>query len=182
MNRLLVVALVSLAPCIGACSKSPDGSGSSSASNASGSDSSARAQVAAAMAREKATPKACDLVTAKEMSAILGSEVAATAHDNSNGKTECIYQTDKPITHSTPYADLSIDWGDAESAMDAAGFMNKHEPGIADPYEGIGDKAVAVGPTLMIKTGEDLMTIILSDVDDVPGTAKKIFNTAKPRM
>jgi len=116
------------------------------------------------------------------MSVILGSEVAGRPKDGSNGKTECIYQTDKPVTHSTPYADLTIDWGEGETGMGAAAYMNKREPGIADPYEGIGDKAVSVGPTLMIKTGNDLMTIILSDVADVPGTAKKIFDTAKPRM
>ena len=120
--------------------------------------------------------------TGKEMSAILGSEVVATPKDNSNGKTECIYQSGKPITHSMPYADLSVDWGEGETAMNAAGFMNKREPGIANPYAGIGDEAVMVGPTLMIKTGNDFMQIILSDVSDVPGTAKKIFNTAKPRM
>jgi hypothetical protein len=41
---------------------------------------------------------------------------------------------------------------------------------------------VLVGTTLMIKTGEDLVTIILSDVTDRPGVAKKIFDIAKPRM
>jgi hypothetical protein len=175
MNRLAAAAFVSLAPIIAGCSKSPDTSGSAAASGTS-------AQVAAAPAQEKATPKACDLVTAKEMSVILGSDVVGTPNDGSNGKTECVYKTDKPITHSTPYADLSIDWGSGEGAMQGVAFLNKHEPGIADPYAGIGDQAVAMGPTLMIKTGDDLMTIILSDVDDVPGTARKIFKTAKPRM
>ncbi len=181
MNRLAAFALVSVTLSIAGCSKSPDARGSASVpSTPNASDS---AVVAAALARQNVkTPKACDLVTAKEMSVILGSEVVGTPKDRSNGKTECIYQTDKPVTHSTPYADLTIDWGEAETAMNAAGFMNKHEPGIADPYQGIGDKAVAVGPTLMIQTGDDLMTIILSDVADVPGTAKKIFNIAKPRM
>jgi hypothetical protein len=66
--------------------------------------------------------------------------------------------------------------------MQGVGFLNKHEPGVADPYAGIGDQAVAMGPSVMIKTGEDLVTIQLSGIDDVPGTIKKIFNTAKPRM
>ena len=181
MNRLAVVAFAFVAPIVAGCSKSPD---ASSAASTSITPTKADSDLAkAALARQDVkTPKACDMVTAKEMSVILGSDVVGTPNDGSNGKTECIYKTDKPITHSTPYADLTVEWGSGEGAMQAAGFMNKHEPGIADPYAGIGDQAVAMGPTLMIKTGDDLMTIILSDVDDVPATAKKIFNTAKPRM
>jgi hypothetical protein len=66
--------------------------------------------------------------------------------------------------------------------MTAAGMMNQHEAGIASPYEGIGDQAVAVGPTLMIRTGEDLVQLVFSGVTDAPAAAKKIFDTAKPRM
>jgi hypothetical protein len=173
MNRLSAVVLLASGIC--GCSKSSDAGSSASASGTP-------AQVAAAPAQEKATPRACDLVTAKEMSVILGGDVVGTPQDGSNGKTECIYKTDKPITHTTPYADLSVDWGSGEGAMQGVGFLNKHEPGIADPYAGIGDQAVAMGPSIMIKTGEDLMTIQLSGIDDVPGTVKKIFDTAKPRM
>ena len=33
----------------------------------------------------------------------------------------------------------------------------------------------------MIRTGEDLVTIVLSGVSDAPAKAKRIFETAKPR-
>jgi hypothetical protein len=78
--------------------------------------------------------------------------------------------------------EIKVDWGDGEVAMRAAAMMNRKEPGIADPYEGIGDQAIAVGPTLMIKTGEDLVQLIFTGVDDAPVKAKKIFDTAKARM
>ena len=60
--------------------------------------------------------------------------------------------------------------------------MKRNKPGIASPYEGVGDQAVAIGPTLMIRTGEDLMQLIFCGVEDVPAKAKKIFQTAKPRL
>jgi len=60
--------------------------------------------------------------------------------------------------------------------------LNRDEPGIGNPYDGVGDQAVAIGPTLMIKTGEDLMKLVFSGVDDAPAKARKIFQTAKPRL
>jgi hypothetical protein len=77
---------------------------------------------------------------------------------------------------------LEVDWGDGEVAMGAYTMMNRNKPGIASPYEGVGDQAVAIGPTLMIRTGEDLMQLIFSRVEDAPAKAKKIFQTAKPRL
>jgi hypothetical protein len=135
-----------------------------------------------ASAKTSEITKACDLVTAKEMTAILGSDVVAQPNDGSNGKTECIYQTGNPVEGSGPYAELTVEWGSGEAAMTAMGMMGQIEPGIADPYEGIGDQAAAIGPTLMIRSGDDLITIVLSGVDDMPATAKKIFATAEARI
>ncbi|MBK7974959.1 MAG: hypothetical protein IPK07_17310 [Deltaproteobacteria bacterium] len=118
---------------------------------------------------------ACQLVTASEMTAILGAPVATTA----DGDGKCTYQ---PGDGSSPYVELTIARGDGEVAMSAVGAMAKHEPGIADPYAGLGDQAAAVGPALMIRTGEDLMTIVFSGVDGAPAKARKIFDTAKARM
>lgn len=133
---------------------------------------------AAKATRSGPTPRACALVTEKEMSAILGAPVVGAAND-SNSQTECIY---KPADASFPYVELSVDWGGGEAAMAATGMMQKQEPGIADPYAGIGDQAAAVGPSLWIRTGDDLMTIVFAGVSDGPAAAKRIFDTAKPRM
>lgn len=48
--------------------------------------------------------------------------------------------------------------------------------------DGLGDQAVAVGPALMLKSGEDLMKPVFSGVDDAPAKARKIFQSAKPRL
>lgn len=125
------------------------------------------------------TPAACSLVTDAEMSTILGVAMATDSNDRSSGKTECNYS---PRSGVTPAVKLSVDWGDGEVAMNAAGFMGKHEPGLTNPYEGLGDQAVAVGPALMIRTGDDLVTIVFTGVSEAPAKAKRIFDTAKGRM
>jgi hypothetical protein len=122
---------------------------------------------------------ACDMVTAEEMSAILGAAVHAERNDRSNGKTECIYTPDGGIS---PYVELSVEWGSGEGAMMGAGMAAQIEPGLTNPYEGLGDQAIAVGPMLMIRTGEDLVSIVFSGVEDAPSKAKRIFDTAKARM
>lgn len=127
----------------------------------------------------KSHTTACDLVTGAEMSAILGGKVVSRNNDHSYGKTECIYTAAEGVS---PYAEFSVDWGSGADAMVAASMMNKREPGIADPYQGLGDQAVSVGPTLMIRSGEDLITIVFSGVDDLPTRARKIYDTARARM
>ncbi|MEO7149499.1 MAG: hypothetical protein ABIY40_06155 [Rhodanobacteraceae bacterium] len=112
------------------------------------------------------------------MSAILGSTVAAEPNEGSVDKTECIY---KPADAPCPYVEFTVEWGDG-AAITAMGAMGRMEPGLTNPYQGIGDQAVAVGTGLMIRTGDDLVTIIFSGVDDAPAKAKKIFDTAKIRM
>jgi hypothetical protein len=175
-KTLMFVAAASLLSVVTACS-SPDSAAPATAKPVT--------QTAATTPAKKALPKACDLVTGEEMSVILGGKVVAEDHNNSYGKTECIYTAAQGIS---PYAEFSIDWGDGQTAMAAAGFMNKfvqdteHVSGIADPYEGIGDQAVTVGPVLMIRSGEDLISITFSGVADVPAKARRIYDTAKARM
>lgn len=137
------------------------------------------AQAVAVVDSQKPSAKACELVTAAEMSAILGSTVTAGANDRSYGKTECIYTATVGIS---PYVELAVEWGEGRAAMQAAGAMEQHEPGIANDYEGFGDQAVAVGTTLMIRRGEDLITIVLSGIEDGPATAKKIFDSADSKL
>lgn len=136
----------------------------------------APASTSAAAAR---VVKACELIPAAEMSAILGGAVSAESNERSTGKTLCTYTAQQGIS---PYLEFSIEWGMGAAAMTGIGMLGQHEPGIASPYEGIGDQAVAVGPALMIRTGDDLVTLVFSGVNEVPAKAKKIFDTAKGRM
>lgn len=129
--------------------------------------------------QNKPRPTACNLVTAPEMSAILGAIVQAEPHEGSVDKTECIY---KPAEAVSPYVELTVEWGEGETAMNAMGGMAHAEPGISNPYAGIGDQAAAVGTALLIRTGKDLVTITFSGVEDAPAKAKKIFTNAKARM
>jgi hypothetical protein len=137
----------------------------------------ARAAKNAAARPRRPDPVACTLVSEAEMSAILGAPMLTDPNLRSGNK--CIY---KATTGISPYVELSVDMGDGKSAMAAMGSMGKAEPGIASPYDGIGDQAATVGTALMIRSGEDLVTIVFSGVSDAPAKAKRIFDTAKPRM
>ncbi len=139
-----------------------------------------RESVAAAAAPPKGSaPRACTLVSDDEMSAILGAAVVGEPNDSSSGKTQCTYH---PASGVSPYVELTVDWGGGEAAMTAMGMMGRIEPGLASPYKGLGDQAAAVGPMLMIRTGEDLVQITFSGVSDTPAKARKIFDTAKAKM
>jgi len=165
-TSLTLAALLAIA-----CSRSADSGGDSAGA--------VRSTPAVASPQEKERPRACALVTAVEMSAILGRAVTAEPNDRSSGKTECVY---KPASGISPYVEFSVDWGGGEAAMTAMGMMGQVEPGLANPYAGLGDQAAAIGPTLMIRTGEDLVNIVFSGVDDAPAAARRIFDTAKPRL
>jgi hypothetical protein len=141
-----------------------------------------RATVARAAARAAAKPArtrlaGCALVTDAEMSEILGTRMVAA--ERGGGNTECNYT---PASGISPTVKLTVDWGDGKVAMASAGMMAKLEPGLSSPYQGIGDQAVAVGPALMIRTGDDLVTLVLSGVSGAPAAARQVFDTAKPRM
>ena len=121
---------------------------------------------------------ACNLVTAEEMTAILGASVTATAKDRAV-KAECIYQ---PSSGNSPRLDFTIDWGDGEVAMKAAAAMKRIKPSISDPLAGIGDEAIIVGPTLMVRSGDDFIQLVFSGVDDIVGKGAQIVALAQSRM
>jgi hypothetical protein len=179
-SRLTLALLLGFAA-LSACSKSSPAPDTAAPASDTAASTPTQADIAKAVAAANQTDsrKACELVTAAEMSTILGSTVAAEPNESSSGKTECIY---KPASGISPYVEFSVEWGEGETAMKAAGMMDKHEPGIASPYDGIGDQAVAVGPSLLIRNGNDAIWIVFSGVDDAPAKAKKIFDTAKARF
>jgi hypothetical protein len=122
---------------------------------------------------------ACGLVTAAEISAILGKRMIATPEDRSDQETKCTY---RPASGASPSIEFSVAWGDGRAGMRGMGMAESREPGLTSPYDGIGDQAASAGPMLMIRTGEDLITIVFSGVSDAPIVAKKMFTTAKARM
>jgi hypothetical protein len=173
----LALALLAAMPLLHGCSRSS----TESAPPPQAADASAPSAVAAmAERRPQEALKACDLVTPKEMSEILGKPVTAQGEERpSNDETTCSYSF--AGSHS-PNVIFKLNRGDGEAAMSATGLMAQHEPGIADPYQGVGDQAAMVGPQLWIRTGDDLVTLTLLGVEDVPEVAKRIVDTAKARM
>lgn len=134
---------------------------------------------ASPVAPPKQRAMACAMVPQEAMSAIVGGAVISKPNDRSNGQTQCIYSAASGIS---PYVDLKVEWGMGPMAMKGVGMANKAEPGLANPFEGIGDQAAQIGPALMIRSGEDLVTIVFSGVDDALPKARKIFDLVKARL
>jgi hypothetical protein len=119
---------------------------------------------------------ACDFLSAEEMSTLLGGRV--TRDPPSRGDT-CVYS---PAQESGPFAELKFDPGDGQAAMMGAGLANRQEPGMVDPLAGVGDQALSVGPIVMIRRGEDLITIRLSGVDDALRRVKLIYDAINAKL
>lgn len=153
---------------VAACTK-PDSPASAAATLATGASS-------AAPAKQPAT--ACEMVTPAAMSAILGAAVTAKP-DEGAGRTGCIYL---PASGAGAAVELRIEWGAAQMAIKGVGMAGRAEPGLANPLAGLGDQAAQVGPALMIATGEDLVTLITSGVDDLVPKAKAILALVKPKL
>lgn len=123
---------------------------------------------------------ACELVTAQDMSSIVGNPMTAESEERpSNDETTCTYKKTESLS---PDVIFTLNRGHGEAAMAGMGMLSQAEPGIVNPYEGIGDHAATVGPQLWIRSGDDLVTLTILDFDDVPGVARKILDTAKARM
>ena len=72
-------------------------------------------------------------------------------------------------------AQLQIDLGSAEAAMTASGMLNQMEPGMTDPYEGLGDQASAIGPAVWVRRGEDLVMITIMGVDAHDAAVRRVY-------
>ena len=136
------------------------------------------AAAAAAKTPHSSTP-ACELVTAAEMSAIVGAPVTGQAEDHPGSSTKCTY---KPTSGISPSVEFTVTWGEGFAAMQGMGLAGSREQGMVTPYDGLGDQAGSAGPLLMIRTGDDLVTLVFTGVSDQSADARKIFDTAGPRM
>jgi hypothetical protein len=156
------------------------------------------ATAATAAPEQKQRASACDLVTASEMSAILGGTVTAAAGGNERPptSTECIYSSvagsdDEvglaSVAGPNPYAELAVDWGagDPEAMGTATDLINSAAPiGAVDPLQGLGERAYQVtADQVFISSKGDLIMIRFPRRSvDVAPKARRIYETAKPRM
>ena len=130
--------------------------------------------VAEAALRPVAT--VCDVMTAAEMSKLLGSPVTAKPQRLSS---DCVYAS---VADVGPNAELKIERGDGEAAMQGATFANQFEPGLANPLTGLGDQAISAGPMIMIRRGDDLISIMVSGVEDSLAAVKRIYAAVDAKM
>ena len=141
---------------------------------------------------------ACELVTAAEMSAILGGTVNASPGGNERppAATECIYQSPTAtntgsgldeLASASPYAEVEVDWGGGDPAVldTAAGMANGASTlDAADPLKGLGDRAykVTADQVFISSKGNLMMIRFARRSEDASAKARKIFEAAQPRM
>jgi hypothetical protein len=161
--------VVSIALLLVACGQEPVADAGSTAS----------ASTPAASAPEKKAPLICGLITLEEMKALMGSDQIVATPDDGGGGLKCTWA---PPEGGLPMAELTIEKGSGEVAMTAFGMLGKMEPGINNPYDGLGDQAVASGPSVMIRKGEDLYTIMYMGGGDHDAAVRKIYETASANL
>jgi hypothetical protein len=120
----------------------------------------------------------CQLISAAEMTEILGAAVKAEPMSPDNS-TDCNYVA---ADGAMPMAQLDIDRGSAEAAMTATGMLGQMEPGMTNPYEGLGDQAAAIGPAVWIRRGEDLVMITIMGVDAHDATVRRVYELVDSRL
>jgi hypothetical protein len=114
------------------------------------------------------------------MSAVLGSEVTALADDR-GGQTKCTYDVSGADIGGV-YAEVEVNWGDGIAGMKGVGAMEPHIGAAMSQLAGLGDQATAVGPMIMIRRGDDLITLVISGVPDSAAAAKRIYDLLDQRL
>ena len=164
LTRVLAAALLAG---LCACAKSSDTTTTANTTTTAAT-SAPTIDVAAAVAKANKKDDPCAYVTVTEMRAILHAAVVTHV----NGGNKCVYELP---SGPGPHAQIEVDRGDGRIAMKSTGAMGS-------PLKGVGDQAISVGPTIMVRTGEDLVQIQMSGVEAPIAKATTIFNTAKKRL
>ncbi|WP_442756181.1 hypothetical protein ACNHKD_06075 [Methylocystis sp. JAN1] len=127
-----------------------------------------------------AAPTACGLIPAADMSAILGSPVAVSADDR-GGQTKCTYETAGGEIGGA-YAEVELSWGDGAAGMAGAGLVKPQLKKVMGELAGLGDQATFVGPMILIRRSNDLITLVISGVPDSVVAAKRIYGLLNERL
>jgi hypothetical protein len=123
---------------------------------------------------------ACELIAAADMSAVLGSAVNAVADDR-GGQTKCTYSSAGDEIGGA-YAEVQLNWGDGAAGMAGAGAMESQLGTVMGQLAGLGDQATSVGPMILIRRGNDLITLVISGVPDSTAAAKRIYDLLNERL
>lgn len=127
-----------------------------------------------------AAPTACGLISAAEMSEILGSAVTAVADDR-GGQTKCTYDSAGGELGGA-YAEVQLNWGGGEAGMKGAGIMEPELGAVMGKPSGLGDQATSVGPMILIRRKDDLITLVISGVRDSSAAVKRIYGLVDSRL
>ena len=57
---------------------------------------------------------------------------------------------------------MQLNWGDGVAGMKGAGAMGSELGPVMGELAGLGDQATSAGPMILIRRGEDLITLVIS--------------------
>lgn len=122
--------------------------------------------------------RACNRVTAGEMSAIAGMRMQATPNDATEGLTSCTYS---PVAGPGPRIEYTISAGDGASTLRMGREMKTYDPAPGKAFAGIGEDADVIGPALVISDHGDMVSLYMGGIglDQQPAMAKKIYDASQ---
>lgn len=122
--------------------------------------------------------RACNRVTANEMSAITGMPMQATPNDSTEGITSCTYA---PVAGTGPRIEYTISAGDGASTLRMGREMKNYDPAPGKAFAGIGEDADVIGPALVINDHGDMVSLSLGGIGlaEKPAIARKIYDAAQ---
>lgn len=122
--------------------------------------------------------RACNRVTANEMSAITGMPMQAAPNDSTEGITSCTYS---PVAGTGPRIEYTISAGDGASTLRMGREMKNYDPAPGKAFAGIGEDADVIGRGLVINDHGDMVSLSLSGIGlaEEPAIARKIYDAAQ---
>ncbi len=122
--------------------------------------------------------RACNRVTASELSAIVGMPMGATANDGNEGITSCSYA---PVAGKGPSVEYTISAGDGASTLSMGREMKNYDPAPGKAFAGIGEDADVIGAAVVINDHGDMVSLRLVGIGraDEPAVAKKIYDASQ---
>ncbi len=114
------------------------------------------------------------------MSTILGSTVTTSADDRGS-QTKCTYETAGGDIGAA-YAEVQLNWGDGAAGIAGAGLVKPQLGKVMGELTGLGDQATSVGPMILIRRSNDLITLVISGVPDNVSAAKRIYGLLNERL
>ena len=118
--------------------------------------------------------RACNRVTASEMSAIVGVPMGSTPNDVTEGVTSCSYTA---LSGAGPTIEYTISAGDGEATLDMGREMKGYDAARGKALADVGADADVIGNAVVINDHGDMVSLTLAGFgrEREPALAQRIY-------